>query len=397
MRKLYIWGRGEYAKKLFETQKLLVSLVDGVIDSNLSGESFFYSKPVVSFEEIESNNPYIIIATSKYYSEIKEFLENKSLKYLDDYCDYDHVYQKVMRAPGFRDVDYRTKLLLDLIDKTEKWLPMAVEKVICNPEKFREIITTDIDMYTAVLDCCADKDNNMIQILDSYIEYDNIADLLVIFREIMLNEEYYFHTVKEEPTIVDAGANIGLAVLYFKYLYPKCKIIAFEPNEKVYGILHRNIIRNGWENVSLYQVALSDRIGDASFYIQKSGIAGSMERRNQEGINEKCKEVTVKTTILNNYMPKYVDFLKMDIEGSETVVIEKLGCLLNNVEYLFIEFHEGKLKGRNSISKILGIVEEYGFDVNVGKSYASQCRSEFRPMNYVGSRISEVIYAKRKS
>ena len=50
----------------------------------------------------------------------------------------------------------------------------------------------------------------------------------LLFRVILLRNEYYFETTKDRPVIFDCGANIGLATLFFKWLYPRSEIYAFE-------------------------------------------------------------------------------------------------------------------------------------------------------------------------
>jgi FkbM family methyltransferase len=43
------------------------------------------------------------------------------------------------------------------------------------------------------------------------------------------------------PVIIDCGGNIGLSVLYFKYLFPNSVITVFEPSPPVFEILKENI------------------------------------------------------------------------------------------------------------------------------------------------------------
>jgi FkbM family methyltransferase len=41
------------------------------------------------------------------------------------------------------------------------------------------------------------------------------------------------------PYIIDAGANIGLSIIYFKKKYPNSKIVAFEPDKLIFNILKK--------------------------------------------------------------------------------------------------------------------------------------------------------------
>lgn len=50
-----------------------------------------------------------------------------------------------------------------------------------------------------------------------------------IYRQVFLREEYKFAAEIEPEVIVDAGANIGLASIYFANKYPHARIVAIEP------------------------------------------------------------------------------------------------------------------------------------------------------------------------
>lgn len=47
------------------------------------------------------------------------------------------------------------------------------------------------------------------------------------FKEIFFDEIYKFKTQKNNPIIIDCGANAGISILYFKKLYPNSEIIAY--------------------------------------------------------------------------------------------------------------------------------------------------------------------------
>src|SRR2546423_3692928 len=55
--------------------------------------------------------------------------------------------------------------------------------------------------------------------------------------ELLVNEIYKFDAERPDPLIIDCGANIGLSVIYFKYLYPRATIVAFEPDQKIFRVL----------------------------------------------------------------------------------------------------------------------------------------------------------------
>ena len=74
------------------------------------------------------------------------------------------------------------------------------------------------------------------------------------FRQVFIHKEYDFVLEKPPQLIVDAGANIGLASLYFASKYPDAKIIAIEPEASNYELLQRNV--EPYTNIIALQSAL---------------------------------------------------------------------------------------------------------------------------------------------
>src|SRR4029077_9668049 len=58
---------------------------------------------------------------------------------------------------------------------------------------------------------------------------------LPVFRQIFMDYEYALHlNTSSVRTIIDGGANIGLAGVYFSSQYPQAKIIGIEPDDANY-------------------------------------------------------------------------------------------------------------------------------------------------------------------
>ena len=71
---------------------------------------------------------------------------------------------------------------------------------------------------------------------------------------------------------VDVGANIGLFTLIAAKLVGKRgHVYAFEPSSRIHQRLIDNIKLNNLTNVSCYQLALSDRDGEAILYVPLDG------------------------------------------------------------------------------------------------------------------------------
>jgi len=183
------------------------------------------------------------------------------------------------------------------------------------------------------------------------IEIVDSASTIAMHLEIFDHQIYRFWTHSKRPFIIDCGANIGLSIIYFKKLYPNAKIIGFEPDNKVFNTLKKNIDFLQLEDVQIRNEAVWIENGAMSFY--NEGADGGRLLYEKSTNN-------VKTIRLRNFLSQPIDFLKVDIEGAEVEVIEDCSDLLKNVSNIFIEFHSF-INREQRIHKILGILNENNF------------------------------------
>ena len=149
----------------------------------------------------------------------------------------------------------------------------------------------------------------------------------LLFRVILLRNEYYFRSAKDGPVIFDCGANIGLATLFFKWLYPSSEIYAFEPDRETFALLKRNVEVNQLVGVHLYNAALSDRAGTAAFYVDHTRpgsprMSLTYERMPKDSIT--VETLPLSQIIREQLAGRELDFLKLDVEGAEDIVLRDL-------------------------------------------------------------------------
>ena len=173
--------------------------------------------------------------------------------------------------------------------------------------------------------------------------------------EIFRDEIYKFTSDKENPYIIDCGANIGLSILYFKRLYPQSKIICFEPDENTFSILKRNTIEYG-DSVELHQKAVWTANTELTFYSEGS-LAGSLV----VDFAQKNDIKKVQAIDFKQYLNKKIDFLKIDIEGAENKLIFDMENHLDQVEKMFLEYH-GIIGETQNLGKILDLLTTKGFE-----------------------------------
>jgi FkbM family methyltransferase len=155
-----------------------------------------------------------------------------------------------------------------------------------------------------------------------------------MFDEIFRKEIYKFDSENKAPLIIDCGANIGLSVIYFKQLFPRARILAFEPDKTVFKVLQSNVSSFNFSDVDVFDVAVWD--SETTLEFMAEGADGG---RVVETDSNDFSRYLVKTIRLRDYLTESVDFLKLDIEGAETKVIQDCQDLLPNIKNLFIEYH----------------------------------------------------------
>jgi len=100
------------------------------------------------------------------------------------------------------------------------------------------------------------------------VSYRNGYELEVIYDDIFAKNVYFFKSENPEPHIIDCGGHIGLAVLYFKSLYPRARIVTFEPNPETFFLLRENIVQNNLSGVRAINMAVSrEDTEDAILYV----------------------------------------------------------------------------------------------------------------------------------
>ena len=186
----------------------------------------------------------------------------------------------------------------------------------------------------------------------SYFYFYSLPELLHGLNEIFL-QEIYKQELADHPYIIDCGANIGLSVIYLKQLYPGAEIIAFEPDEKNFKLLAKNVSSFNYQNVTIRNEAVW--IDDTTLNFSNQGsMSSKIENEKSLNTNE------VKAVRLKNFLNRDVDFLKIDIEGAEFKVVSDLTDRLNFVKNLFVEYH-GSFEQNHELTSLFDLFSKNGF------------------------------------
>lgn len=158
--------------------------------------------------------------------------------------------------------------------------------------------------------------------------------------------------LKRGMVCLDIGANIGYyALLEAKYVGDSGHVYAFEPVKFNFEWLLRNIRLNRFRNISVYQLAVSDRCGKLRLNLsRRMNWHYAEEIKFRKGVKiehyDSGEVVEVDSVSIDSFVSRHgisrVNFVRMDIEGFEDKVISgMLETVRRAVSpfYLFIEFH----------------------------------------------------------
>ena len=138
---------------------------------------------------------------------------------------------------------------------------------------------------------------------------------LMVAWEVFSINTYSEHPLPEDATtILDLGANVGLASLYFRLRYPGARIVAVEADPAVAALAERNL--RGW-GVDVVNAAVAPAAGMVTLHRQPGESWASST------VMGKGEPVDVEAVALDTLIDQLgrVNILKIDIEGAEHDVV----------------------------------------------------------------------------
>lgn len=183
--------------------------------------------------------------------------------------------------------------------------------------------------------------------------------------------------LKPEWTVIEVGANLG----YYALLEARKvkRVYAIEPIEESVIALKESIKKNKYENIEVYNLAISNKNGESEITVSERSNWASMVDINKtnENYQKRFKELIsgkqfVKTLTLDEFVSREeiesIDFVRMDTEGYEVEIVkgmDKTFKLMKPGAYLSIEFHPAIHTDRNLLVKTLNKILGAGFKTEI--------------------------------
>lgn len=162
-----------------------------------------------------------------------------------------------------------------------------------------------------------------------------------VYKEIFVEECYRWWKEAKPNTIVDLGANIGLASMYYRAQYPEAKIVCVEASPVTAQKLKQNLQRDG--RIRIESVAVAGSAGHVEMWIDANSAAqlnSSITGRDTGAAYSNFHSVVVEAKTLDSLIPEHVDLMKVDIEGSEYDVLRAACVQPERVAAIVVEVHD---------------------------------------------------------
>lgn len=178
----------------------------------------------------------------------------------------------------------------------------------------------------------------------------------IVLRGIWLHQDYFHSLIGQCRTILDVGANVGMAAVWFKLLNPEVHIACVEPDPRNVPLLRDNLAANGIE-AQVFECAVAPRTGRARLGI---GIDTGWSSLEQCGLHTHTTFIEVDAqhipAILDKLGWSQVDLLKLDVEGLERDLLADASEWLSRVGYIVLEVHRNTSSG-----EIADLLRPYGW------------------------------------
>ena len=197
-------------------------------------------------------------------------------------------------------------------------------------------------------------------------ECENSIASAWVSRDILENKTYpMLPFVDDVRVVVDAGGNCGAFAVHAARHHPGATVHTVEPGSPQRAILERNAA--SYDNIVVHALALDDADGELPLYYGADD-SGMTSLTPSEWTSDESEIVTVRDAAAwaAELGLDRIDILKIDIEGREPAVLQRLAALLPTVKVIYLEYDSRT--ARREIDRLL----EPTHDLYAGKVLLDQ-------------------------
>lgn len=179
-----------------------------------------------------------------------------------------------------------------------------------------------------------------------------------VFYEVFWENIYTHPQVEWEKinTVVDLGAHVGLASIFFLSRQPATTVYSVEADKDNFTILEKNLRSDDLKRRSfVINAAISDSNGKVFLQKQRQSYNSAVSKQPTEW---EIESLNIER-LIDEYEIEKIDLLKIDIEGWEIVLLQGDTSWLKRVRYIVMECHSQEI--RQTCERIL---RENQFDIS---------------------------------
>jgi FkbM family methyltransferase len=153
-------------------------------------------------------------------------------------------------------------------------------------------------------------------------------------------------------TILDLGANIGMASVYFNRLFPSAEIACVEPSPQNLPIL-KDVLALNQIRCRVFDVAIGSEEGEIDLYLAPNPADNSSAPSSNHLEVVRVPQMSV-PQVMQQMGWDRIDLLKLDVEGAEKFVLTENNSWLQNVRHIVGESHVGIGYSYSDLKRDLG-------------------------------------------
>ena len=212
----------------------------------------------------------------------------------------------------------------------------------------------------------------------------SVTSSLLLYREWAQHEiEFVMGLFEPGATVLDVGAYIGTHTLAFAHRVGASGVVhAFEAQPQSFGLLERNVAANHVHQVRLHQAAVCDAVGTIGFtpvdpFRKESfGSVSLAPILRAHGDAQPTRQTTVAATTIDTLNLDRCDFIKIDVEDSEDLVLKGAARTLDRCRPIVY----AECNSVDAGVRIREILRSHGYELRLHLVLA------FNPENFAGER-----------
>lgn len=181
--------------------------------------------------------------------------------------------------------------------------------------------------------------------------------------------------LKDSMVVLDLGGNIGFYTMLARSMVgPKGRVFAFEPFPNNAALIRASAKENSFDNITVVEAAVSDENGKTMLHLSPDACSehSLLDLNFQYNSNSGQKQIQILTITVDDYLENNandlkVNFIKMDIEGSESRALSGMKKVLDENKHLAImsEFWPNGFKeGRKNPRDFLETLHQLNFKIH---------------------------------